>query len=125
MQKSHWVLTGCLLLASLAASANQPLEKITVTDTNNFRLGREYTGLNIPESVKNPGYDGLRSYYQLPNKGKNELQDFLAIAKWVHLRWTMPKALLRPAPRACQLAPSHRAMRCAVPPPICVNEPIA
>lgn len=87
MQKSHWVLTGCLLLASLAASANQPLEKITVTDTNNFRLGREYTGLNIPESVKNPGYDGLRSYYQLPNKGKNELQDFLAIAKWVHLRW--------------------------------------
>ncbi len=87
MNKLNWFLTGYLLLVALAASANQTLEKIIVTDTNNFRLGREFTGLNIPESAKNPHYDGLRSYYQPPHTGKNELQDILAVAKWVHLRW--------------------------------------
>lgn len=77
-----------LLSVSLTSAFAQSLLRITVTDTNNFRLGREASGLRLPESTRNPAYDALRRYLK-PGKeaGDDDWQSIVSIARWVHQRW--------------------------------------
>lgn len=82
------VLIGACSLLSLSTTAGTSFKKISVTETNNYRLGREYTGLALPAGTGNPIYTRLRGYYQQTKTGKDELNDIISIARWVHLRWT-------------------------------------
>jgi hypothetical protein len=88
MRTTLSILTGLFVLIVFPINANQKLEKITVTDTNNFRLGSEYTGINLPDTFNNPEFDAIRRYFHLNKTGQDDLQDIIQIAQWVHSRWT-------------------------------------
>jgi len=88
MRKVKWLLACLPIILTCPAGATEAINKITVTDTNNFRLGREYTGLNLPASNNNPYFDGLRRYNPSQVPVPDETQAIVAMAKWVHQRWT-------------------------------------